>query len=224
MRVLVVEDYSPLRNSLVKGLRESGYRVDSTGDGEEGLWYSESNVYDAIVLDLMLPGLDGLSLLSSLREKGIGTPVLILTARDGVEDRVAGLDRGADDYLVKPFAFAELLARLNALIRRAHGGGVPVLVVADLSIDTRARSATKAGETLVLTAGEYMLLEFLVFRRGQIVTRREIEEHVYDFNASHMSNVIDVRIRSLRRKLERDGQPRLIHTRRGLGYILEEAR
>ena len=223
MRILIVEDYTPLRNSLSQGLTEAGFAVDATGDGEEGLWFADTSHYDAIILDLMLPGMDGLTILAKLRGKKNATPVLILTAKDAISDRVRGLDSGADDYVTKPFDFAELLARINALIRRRYDHESPVLTLADLAIDTRARSVTRAGKEIELTAKEYMLLEYLVLRRGQVVTRSEIMEHVYDFNADLMSNVIDVRIRTLRRKLECGGLSRLIHTRRGLGYLLAES-
>jgi len=222
MRVLVVEDYAPLRKSLVKGLRQAGFAVDATGDGEEGLWYARSNDYDAIVLDLMLPKLDGLTVLRRLRQAGGKAHVLILTARGEVDDRVKGLNLGADDYLVKPFAFDELLARVRALVRRGYAAKRPTIRVADLEVDTVARTASRGGKPLGLTAREYALLEFLALRAGQVVSRTDIWEHVYEFNASPDSNVVDVYIGYLRRKLERGGRPRLIHTRRGQGYVLEE--
>jgi len=222
MRVLVVEDYVPLRKSLVRGLRHAGFAVDATGDGEEGLWYARSNDYDAIVLDLMLPKLDGLTVLRRLRQAGGKAHVLILTARGEVDDRVKGLNLGADDYLVKPFAFDELLARVRALVRRGYAAKRPTIRVADLEVDTVARTASRGGKPLGLTAREYALLEFLALRAGQVVSRTDIWEHVYEFDASPDSNVVDVYIGYLRRKLERGGRPRLIHTRRGQGYVLEE--
>jgi DNA-binding response OmpR family regulator len=170
----------------------------------------------------MLPGLDGLSLLKKLRQKDKHTCVLILTARDTAEDRVRGLDLGADDYLIKPFVFAELLARVRALVRRKYDAKSPILRIADLEIDTAARTARRAGESMELSAREYALLEFLAMRAGQVVTRTDIWEHVYDFNSSAESNVVDVYIAHLRRKIEREGLPRLIHTRRGQGYLLGE--
>lgn len=220
MRVLVVEDYAPLRKSLARGLREAGFAVDASGDGEEGLWYAESNEYDAIVLDLMLPKLDGLTIIRRLRKAQSPTSILILTARDAVEDRVRGLDLGADDYLVKPFAFEELLARVRALIRREYGARAPVIRVADLEMDTAARVVRRAGRQIELTGREYALLELLALRAGEVVTRTDIWEHVYDFDSSAQSNVVDVYIGYLRRKLEASGLPRLIHTRRGQGYML----
>ncbi|MGB9626783.1 MAG: response regulator transcription factor, partial [Phycisphaerae bacterium] len=223
MRVLVVEDYAPLRKAVAQGLKEAGYAVDAAVDGEEGLWYAESGTYDVIVLDLMLPGLDGLTLLKRLRKAGSATHVLILTARDTLDDRVKGLDLGADDYLVKPFAFEELLARVRALIRRKYEAKNPVIRVADLEIDTGCRTVRRAGEPIPLTAHEYALLEFLAMRAGRIVTRTDIWEHVYAFHSSPESNVVDVYIGYLRRKIERAGLPRLIHTRRGQGYVLGES-
>lgn len=219
MRVLVVEDFDLLRDSLVKGLGEAGFATDAAADGEEGLWMATSNDYDVVVLDLMLPQIDGLSVLQKLREKNTGTSVLILTAKDGTEDRVKGLDLGADDYLIKPFAFAELLARVRALVRRKYDVKSPVIKIADLEIDQSARTVHR-GQRIDLSAREYALLEFLALRAGQVVSRTDIWEHVYDFNSSAESNVVDVFIAHLRRKIEREGSPRLIHTRRGQGYIL----
>lgn len=224
MRVLVVEDYGPLRKALSKGLREAGFAVDAAADGEDGLWYAQSNEYDVILLDLMLPKIDGLAIIKSLRDAGNPANVLILTAKDAVEDRVRGLDLGADDYLVKPFAFDELLARVRALIRRGYGAKSPVIRVGDLEIETAARVVRRAGEQIELTAREYALLEFLALRAGEVVTRTDIWEHVYDFDSSAQSNVVDVYIGYLRKKLERPGLPRLIHTRRGQGYVLGDAR
>jgi DNA-binding response OmpR family regulator len=222
MRVLVVEDYEPLARSLTQGLREGGYAVDVCGDGEEGLWYADANAYDAIVLDIMLPKLDGLAVLRALREKKNGAAVLMLTARDGVADRVGGLDAGADDYLVKPFELAELLARLRAVIRRRYQVQETVIRVADLEVDTAARMVRRGGDALTLSAREYVLLEYLARRRGQIVTRAEIWEHLYDFASDPSSNVVDVYIGYLRKKIDHDREPKLIHTRRGQGYLLAE--
>jgi len=220
MRVLLIEDYQPLRRSLEQGLREAGFSVDASADGEEGLWYAVTNAYDAIILDLMLPKLDGLTVLERLRSAGNRTPVMILTARDSVDDRVRGLDRGADDYLTKPFALAELLARLRVMVRRGYTRPETVLNIGYLTLDTAARSVTVAGEAVPLTAKEYALLELLARRSGELVTRQDIIEHCYDFAAEAGSNVIDVYIGYLRRKLEHPDRPRLIHTRRGQGYLL----
>jgi DNA-binding response OmpR family regulator len=220
MRVLIVEDYEPLRTSIGQGLREAGFAVDASADGEEGAWYARSNDYDVIVLDIMLPAIDGLTILSRLRQAGDKTPILLLTARDTVEDRVAGLNQGADDYLVKPFAFAELLARVRALVRRRYDAKDPVLHVHDLAIDTAKRTVHRTGEPIELTAREYALLEFLALRAGEVVSRTDIWEHLYEFDSSVESNVVNVYIGYLRKKLERPGCPPLIHTRRGLGYVL----
>jgi DNA-binding response OmpR family regulator len=222
MRVLVVEDFEVLRDSISQGLREAGFAVDEAADGETGLWHAESNDYDVIILDLMLPRLDGMTVLKRLRAGGRQTHVLILTAKDTSDDRVKGLDLGADDYLVKPFVFAELLARVRALVRRRYDVKSPLIRVADMEINTSTRSVHRAGQTVPLSAREYALLEFLAMRAGQVVTRTDIWEHVYDFNASAESNVVDVFIGHLRRKVERPGLPRLIHTRRGFGYLLGE--
>ena len=223
MRILVVEDYRPLRESLARGLREAGFAVDATGDGEEGFWFADSSDYDVIVLDIMLPSMDGLSILERLRGKQNPTHILLLTAKDTLADRVTGLERGADDYLVKPFAFAELLARIQALVRRKYGTKSPIISVGNLVMDTQARSVRRGRRTLELTRREYRLLEYLALRRNQVVTREEIWEHLYDCNAEPGSNVIDVYIGVLRKKLEIGGMARLIHTRRGLGYILTES-
>jgi len=219
MRALVVEDYAPVRTAVVEGLTENGFAVDSSADGEEGLWFAQQNPYDVIVLDLMLPKLDGLGVLQKLRASGSTVPVLVLTARDGVDDRVRGLDTGADDYLVKPFAFAELLARVRVLVRRRYDAA-PVIRIGDLEIDTTKRAVKRGDESIVLSAREYALLEYLALRAGQLVTRTEIWEHVYDFHSDAHSNVVDVYIGYLRKKLEREGAAKLIHTRRGQGYVL----
>jgi DNA-binding response OmpR family regulator len=220
MRVLLVEDYEPLARSLAQGLREAGYAVDRSADGEEGLSFAESNPYDAIILDIMLPRMDGLTVLRTLREKKNPAAVLILTARDQVADRVTGLDAGADDYLVKPFELAELLARVRALIRRRYQVGETVIRIADLEVDTGARMVKRTGSAIPLSAREYALLEYLALRRDQIVTRAEIWEHVYDFASDPSSNVVDVYIGYLRRKIDADREPKLIQTRRGQGYLL----
>ncbi len=222
MRVLLVEDSQRLQQSIGKALRNSGYALDLSGDGESGLWLAESNDYDAIILDIMLPKLDGLALLRRLRQRGRQTPILLLTAKDTVEDRVGGLQMGADDYLVKPFALKELLARVQVLCRRQYGNKTNSVVVADLAIDLTAKIATRARKPLDLTAREYLLLEYLALRRGHIVTRTEIETHIYNDSVDLMSNAVDSAICSLRKKLEPPGSPQLIQTRRGLGYTLKE--
>ena len=216
MRVLIVEDNELLRDSLQQGLREAGFSVDSAADGKDGLWLAESGDYDVIVLDLMLPGIDGLTLLSTLREKQKETHVLILTARDTVEDRITGLNLGADDYLVKPFSFQELLARVQALVRRRYQQKSPTIVLGDIEVDTTRRMVVRHGATIDLTPREYALLEYLAFRTGEVVSRTAIWEHLYEFESSTTSNVVDVFIKRLREKLG----PQLIHTRRGQGYVL----
>ena len=220
MRVLVIEDYDRLRNSLVRGLRENGYAVDQAADGEEGLAFASSSPYDVIVLDLMLPRRDGFEVLKELRKQGVTSRILVLTARETVRDRVRGLDLGADDYLTKPFSFEELMARVRSLQRRAYRQVSAVIHVGDLEIDTAARVARRAGEPLDLTAREYGILEFLAARKGEVVTREEISSRIYDLGMDRNSNVVDVYMGYIRKKLERDGRPRLIHTRRGLGYML----
>jgi DNA-binding response OmpR family regulator len=223
MRLLLVEDSERLQGSLGKAFRQAGYALDISGDGEDGLWLAESNDYDAIILDVMLPKLDGLKVLARLRQKGRQTPILLLTARDTLENRVEGLQTGADDYLVKPFALQELMARIQALCRRQYGNKTNSIIVADLEIDMSARSARRGGRPLDLTAREYMLLEYLALRRGQIVTRTEVETHIYGESTDLMSNAVDSAICALRKKLESAGSPQLIHTKRGLGYTLKEA-
>lgn len=216
MRVLAVEDEPDLLSSLIKALREDGYAVDGAPDGEEGLYKAESYDYDAIVLDIMLPGIDGWELLRRLR-KTKKTPVLMLTARDAVRDRVRGLDTGADDYLVKPFELAELLARLRALIRRSASQAQSRLQIGDVVIDTAARTVTRRGETIALTAREYSLLEFLALHRGKLVTRTTLYDHLFDENDSTLSNLLDVHVFNIRKKLGHD----FITTRRGHGYSIE---
>ncbi len=220
MRLLIIEDYRPLQQSLAKGLREAGFAVDVAGDGEEGLWYAMGNDYDVIILDLMLPKVDGLEILRKLRGEGRQNHVLILTAKDAVEDRVAGLDLGADDYLVKPFAFEELLARIRALVRRKYREKNPCIEIADLRIDLTNQKVRRGEYEIQLTPREYILLEYLAMRSGRIVSRTEIWEHVYEFNSDASSNVVDVYIGYLRKKIERSDIPVLIRTVRGRGYVL----
>jgi DNA-binding response OmpR family regulator len=222
MRILIVEDYGPLRGNLAQVLREEGYSVDIAADGERGFGLASSVEYDVIVLDLMLPGMDGLEILRRLRELGRKGHVLILTARDGVDDRVAGLDLGADDYLVKPFAMDELLARVRALLRREYDRKSPVITVGHVQIHTDDHRVTVEGEAIELTAREYALLQYLAMRSGQVVTRLDIWEHLYDEHSNASSNVVDVYVGYLRKKIERDHCPRVLHTRRGEGYVLSE--
>jgi DNA-binding response OmpR family regulator len=223
MRVLIVEDSEPLRESLRIGLAREGFAVDAAGDGESGLSYARNNPYDVLVLDLLLPRLDGLEVLAKLRDKPDRPHVLILTARDRVEDRVQGLNAGADDYLVKPFAFDELLARIHALVRRRYAEQSPKVSVGGLVVDVVARRAAFRGNDLDLTSREYALLEYLALRRGQTVSREEIEDHIYGVHKLPASNAVDSTICLLRSKLGHEGKD-LIRTRRGRGYSLEEPR
>jgi len=216
MRVLVVEDEPDLLGSLSKALREDGYAVDTAADGDEGLYKAGNYDYDAIVLDIMLPGIDGWELLRRLR-KTKKTPVLLLTARDAVRDRVRGLDTGADDYLVKPFELDELLARLRALIRRSASQPQPRLQFHGILIDTAARTVSRRGQPVTLTAREYSLLEFLALHRGTLVTRTMLYEHLMDENDDTLSNLLDVHVSNIRKKLGHD----VITTRRGHGYCIE---
>ena len=220
MRVLVAEDHPSLARSLADGLRDDGYAVDLTFDGNEALHLATSNPYDAILLDIMMPGRDGFSIIHALRRGGIQTPILCLTAKDGVGDRVKGLDGGADDYLVKPFAWEELLARLRSMVRRGHGHKSTVITVGDLEIDTARKSARRGGRNIDLSAREYALLEYLAHRQGQVVSRSDIWEHLYDQHDETTSNVVDVYIGYIRSKIDRDFPTKLIHTRRGQGYLL----
>lgn len=220
MRILLVEDEPSAAKMLAKGLREDTYAVDVATNGEQALLQAYLNDYDLIILDVMLPRKDGFAVCRELRAGGAAVPILMLTARDALEDRVGGLDAGADDYLTKPFDFEELLARVRALLRRKAALYPEVINLADLSINTRARQVTRAGKTVDLTAKEYALLEYLARRADEVVSRAEIAEHVWDESFDPFSKVIEVFIQRLRRKLD-DGQtPKLIHTRRGEGYLL----
>lgn len=221
MRVLIVEDECRLAENVARSLRESaGYAVDVACDGEEGLFMAQSNPYDLLVLDLMLPKLDGLTLLRRVRSGGSSVPVLILTARDEKESVVALLNAGADDYVAKPFDLGELLARAKALIRRGKGQSAAVLRVGDLEISTADLTVRHLGKVVSLTAMEYRVLEYLAHRPGAVVPKTELLEHLYDFNWERFSNVIEVYISGLRRKLDDSGERKLIHTLRGQGYML----
>lgn len=217
MRVLVVEDEPRLLRSLSKALREEGYAVDTAEAGDVGLYNAEQYDYDAILLDVMLPQMDGWQVLERLRKKK-QTPVLMLTAMDTPKDRVRGLDTGADDYLVKPFDLSELLARLRALIRRSAGKPQPAIELGDVRIETRARTVTKGGADVALTAREYGILEYLALHRGEVISRTELYEHLFDENDDTLSNLLDVHIFSIRKKLGHE----LIATRRGLGFCIEK--
>ena len=222
MRILLVEDEHALASVLKHGLQEHGYAVDVAGDAEEALAFAESEPYDLIVLDVMLPDLDGFSVCRRLRAMRSSVPVLMLTARDSVEDRVVGLDSGADDYVVKPFDPRELLARVRALLRRERVQRDPVLRVADIEVDTSSRQVRRAQRAIVLTMREYAILELFVRNTNRVLSRDEIAEHIWAFDFTAMSNIIDVYVGNLRRKLGDDAEPRLLRTVRGIGYLLRD--
>lgn len=221
MRILLVEDEPTAARMLAKGLREHAYAVDVAATGDEGLYQAEITDYDAVILDIVLPGRDGLQVCRHLRKSGSTIPVLMLTARDAIDARIAGLDSGADDYLTKPFDFGELLARLRAVIRRGHRPLAPLTVRAgSIELDTRSRLATRKGREIGLTAREYALLEYLMLHAGEVVGRAALAEHVWDASYDPMSNVIDVCVQRLRRKIDEPGDASLILTRRGEGYMV----
>jgi len=220
MRVLVIEDEPGVAAFVKKGLREASYAVDVADDGQTGFRLAASREYDTIVLDLMLPGKDGFNIIRDLRHDEVTTPIICLTARDAVDDRVRGLNLGADDYLAKPFSFSELLARINALLRRGHTLTQTTLTVADLSIDLIARSVVRAGRRIDLSPREYALLEYLARNAGHILSRTMILEKVWDMNQDPLTNVVDVHINRLRRKVDHGFTRPLIHTIRGVGYVL----
>jgi two-component system response regulator PhoP len=225
MRALIVEDEIRLAKNIAQSLRESaGYAVDIALDGQEGWFLAESNAYDVVLLDLMLPKMDGFEVLMKIRKAGQHTPVLVLTARDEKESVVALLNSGADDYLTKPFDLGELLARTKALVRRGKGQSSPVLAVGDLEINSLERSVRRAGHPIALTAMEYRVLEYLACRPGAVVSKTELLEHLYDYNWEKFSNVIEVYISALRRKLEEISPRPLIRTLRGQGYVLRDPR
>ena len=222
MRILVIEDETPLLQIIKKRLNEEGYAVDTAKDGKAGLELAESVVYDCIVLDIMLPVKDGFTVLKILRARKIGSPILILTARDAVEDRVSGLDLGADDYLVKPFSFDEFLARVRALLRRQGEEKVNVLSIGDLTLDTNTRAVTRGEKYIELTSKEYAILEYLLRNKNIVLKKSQIAEHIWDFNFDYTSNIVEVYIRYLRRKIDSDFNNKLIHTIRGVGYVIRE--
>ena len=219
MRLLLVEDEPRMANLVSRGLRENSFAVDVASDGDQALYMAAITAYDLILLDVMLPTIDGYEVCKQIRGQSDSVPILMLTARNAVEDRVSGLDSGADDYLSKPFDFTELLARVRALLRRARDVRPESLTVADLVLNTASHSVHRAGQNIRLTAKEYALLEFFVLRKGQLLGRQEIAEHVWDENFDPFSNVIDVYVKRLRRKIDDGFHPTLIHTRRGEGYI-----
>jgi len=221
MRILVVEDEKKVARFIERGLKEERFTVDVARDGEEGLFLAQSNPYDLVVLDVLMPRKDGLQVLRELRASGCRSRVLMLTARDGVEDRVRGLDAGADDYLVKPFAFAEFLARVRALLRRSVAEGPEVLRLADLALEVKTHKVARQGRPILLTAKEFAVLDYLLRHPNEVVTRTQLAEHVWDENFDSFSNVIDVTVYHLREKVDRGFEPALIHTVRGAGYVLK---
>jgi len=220
MRCLIVEDYAPLRQNIQECLKEEGFVVDASATGDEGLWFARNHPYDVILLDIMLPNVDGLTILRDLRGIQNKTPVMVLSARDTVEHRVEGLNAGADDYLVKPFALAELVARVRALMRRSYAHESTILRIGDMTIDCTRKIVSRGGEEIALTRREYTLLEYLAYRSGQPVSRTDIWEHVYEDHTGGSSNAVDVYIGYLRKKLNAGGRSDLIQTRRGYGYTL----
>lgn len=220
MRLLLVEDDARIARFVAKGLREQAYAVDVAATGEDALYQAAVNTYDLVILDVMIPGKDGFAVCRELRKSGQRMPILMLTARDAVEDRIAGLDHGADDYLTKPFEFRELLARLRALLRRSSELRPAKITISDLVLDTGAQSARRGSRHVTLTAKEYALLEYLARNAGRVVGRAEIAEHVWDETFDPFSNLIEVYINRLRRKIDADSPKPLLHTRRGAGYVL----
>jgi len=223
MRLLIVEDERKLADTLKRGLEDHGHAVDVAYDGDDGLAMALAASYDLVILDVMLPVLDGMTVCQRLRARASHMPILMLTARDAIDDRVAGLDSGADDYLTKPFAFRELVARVRALLRRDGPSRQPILRFADVELDTRSRAVMRSGRLVELTTKEFAILEYLARNPNQLISRAQIAEHVWDFDFSSMSNVIDVYVGNLRRKLGDDQEPRLLCTVRGSGYRLRVA-
>jgi two-component system, OmpR family, response regulator len=223
MRVLLVEDDKVIASFVTKGLKEAGHIVDHVADGEEGLHMALSEEYDVAVIDLMLPKLDGLSLISQIRKQGFSTPIIIVSAKRSIDDRVQGLEGGSDDYLTKPFAFAELIARIHALVRRARGSpDATRLTVHDLTMDLRTREVRRSGGMIELQPREFALLEYLMRNAGRVVSKTMIMEHVWDYNFDPQTNVVETRISRLRDKIDRNFEKKLIHTVRGAGYTLKE--
>lgn len=222
MQILLVEDDVKLAHSIERGLSDESFAVEVVAAGEQALDRMRTTTYDLVILDIMLPGIDGFGVCTQLRASGVDTPILMLSARGIVEDRVRGLELGADDYLPKPFSFAELSARVRALLRRQKGAALRPLAVGDLTLDPVSRIVRRAGERIDLTAKEYALLEYLMRNTGHVLTRSMIAEHVWNFTWDRLTNVIDVYVNHLRRKIEAPGQPRLIHAVRGVGYVLRE--
>jgi len=224
MRILLVEDERKIAHFIERGLKEEHYAVDVAYEGENAIYMAQANPYDLLILDIMLPGMDGITICRELRRNKIDVPILMLTAREKVQDRIKGLDSGADDYLTKPFAFEELLARVRALLRRKSGRTAALLRIADLELDRNSHRVRRADKEIELTAKEYSLLEYLLLNAGQVVTRTMICEHVWDIHFDSDTNVIDVYVNYLRNKIDKGFGSALIHTVRGMGYILKEER
>lgn len=222
MRLLVVEDERDLNRVISKRLEVEGYSVDRCFDGEEALDYILAGEFDAIIMDIMMPKMNGLDVLKAMRDKNNITPVLLLTAKDSIDDRVAGLDAGAEDYLVKPFAFDELLARIRVMTRKNVGSSTNIFTVADLVMDIKSRIVTRRGDEITLSAKEYDILEYMLMNKGIVLSREKIENHVWNFDYSGGTNVVDVYIRYLRKKIDDPYDIKLIHTVRGVGYVLKE--
>ena len=222
MKILLAEDEVDLNNVVTRYLKKNGYSVDSVLDGEEALDYLEYSEYDLVILDIMMPKVDGFEVIKKLRDKGNHTSVLMLTARDSADDKVKGLDLGADDYIVKPFDFNELMARIRAVVRRKHGNSSNKLVIGDLILDTSEKSVTRAGKQIELTGKEYEVLEYLMQSKNRILSREQIKEHVWDFDYEGDSNIIDVLIKNIRKKIDIEDGKQIIYTKRGLGYVIKE--
>lgn len=222
MKILLAEDEVDLNNVVTRYLKKNGYSVDSVLDGEEALDYLEYGEYDLVILDIMMPKVDGFEVIKKLRDKGNHTSVLMLTARDSADDKVKGLDLGADDYIVKPFDFNELMARIRAVVRRKYGNSSNRLVIGDLILDTSEKSVTRAGKQIELTGKEYEVLEYLMQSKNRILSREQIKEHVWDFDYEGDSNIIDVLIKNIRKKIDIEVGKQIIYTKRGLGYVIKE--
>ena len=222
MKILLAEDEVDLNNVVTRYLKKNGYSVDSVLDGEEALDYLEYGEYDLVILDIMMPKVDGFEVIKKLRDKGNHTSVLMLTARDSADDKVKGLDLGADDYIVKPFDFNELLARIRAVVRIKYGHSSNKLVIGDLILDTSEKSVTRAGKQIELTGKEYEVLEYLMQSKNRILSRDQIKEHVWDFDYEGDSNIIDVLIKNIRKKIDIEDGKQIIYTKRGLGYVIKE--
>ena len=222
MKILLAEDEIDLNNVITRYLKKNGYSVDSVLDGEKALDYLEYGEYDLVILDIMMPKVDGFEVIKKLRDKGNHTSVLMLTARDSADDKVKGLDLGADDYIVKPFDFNELLARIRAVVRRKYGNSSNKLMIGNLVLNTSEKSVTRAGKQIELTGKEYEVLEYLMQSKNRILSRDQIKEHVWDFDYEGDSNIIDVLIKNIRKKIDVEGGKQIIYTKRGLGYVIKD--